>query len=175
MAGLRGKHNLNRKATAISTAAPAAFSCIIAQSFFPGKRIKTSMAGKYHFIATVTVQTTSMKIGIVYSVDTLSLKTAYVDTRWLGRQQGQQRWALQIHLGRTVFTSASLALRRGVGKEHQGANPAAARRAGGGSRTAQTRGQRGEQRRPDPRLVARAQGSVQPASTATEQHKNVLH
>lgn len=133
------------------------------------------MAEKYHFIATMTVQTTSTKIGIVYSVDTLSLKTVYVDTRWLRRQQGQQHRALQIRLGRTVLTSASLALRRGVGKEHQGANPAAAHGAGGGSRTAQTCWQRGDQRRPDLRLVAGAQGSVQPASTATEQRKNVLH
>lgn len=67
----------------------------MAQRFFPRNRIKTSVAEKYHFIPTMTVQTTNMKIGIAYSIDTWSPKTAYVDRcfqryfgkscAWLGR------------------------------------------------------------------------------------------
>ena len=73
-------------------------------------------------------------------------------------------WCSQVHL----------TLRSGVEKEHHRANPAATRGAQGGSQTAQTCSQRGDQHRPDPRLVVGAQRSVQPISTATEQCKNIL-
>jgi len=153
LVGPKEKYNQNRKAMANSPAGPAAFSCISTQSFFPRNRIKTGMVEKYHFILTMTVKTTNMKIAIIYSIHTFSLKTARVDTRfqwcfgkscaWLGRAAGPAAPGSADPPGKAGVRKSIPDFEMRGGEGAPPCKSSSRCRARGSSRTAQTAGKEG--------------------------------